>query len=226
MKWIKHDTDAHRDAKLRRVQMKYGMEGYGLYWYCLELIAAGLSEHNLTCELEHDSEVIAHDTGIHFERVQEMIVYMVNLGLFEESQGVITCLKLVNRLDQSMTSSPRMRKLLALAKENHDGVMMGSGQSHDGVMTESCKTRLDKTRQDKNTRRFTPPSEEEVAERIREMGYEYSVAADFCNFYGSKNWMVGKNKMADWHKALGGWESRKKSDAKDKGDASGEVSYF
>jgi hypothetical protein len=44
------------------------------------------------------------------------------------------------------------------------------------------------------------------------MGYRYAVAEEFINFYGSKNWMVGKNKMTDWHKALGGWESRKKSD--------------
>ena len=28
----------------------------------------------------------------------------------------------------------------------------------------------------------------------------------FWNFYESKGWMIGKNKMKDWHKALGTWE--------------------
>ena len=37
MKWFKHDSNANTDAKLKRVRMKYGMQGYGLYWYCLEI---------------------------------------------------------------------------------------------------------------------------------------------------------------------------------------------
>ena len=135
MKWFKHDSDAHRDAKLRKVVMKYGMEGYGLYWHCIEMIVNNISSDNLTFELEHDSEIISHDTGIHQDRVQEMMTFMVDLGLFENSDGTITCLKIAKRLDQSMTSNTQMRKLIEEIRE-----------SHDTVMTESCKTRLDKTR--------------------------------------------------------------------------------
>lgn len=100
MKWFKHDSNAASDAKLRRVQIKYGMEGYGLYWYCLELIAGTVEKHNLNFELEHDAEIIAVDTGIHYERVQEMMAYMVELGLFESSRGRITCLKMQSRTDE------------------------------------------------------------------------------------------------------------------------------
>ncbi|MEH6451299.1 MAG: Lin1244/Lin1753 domain-containing protein, partial [Oleispira sp.] len=46
MKWIKHDTNANQDAKLKRMRMKYGLEGYGLYWYCLELIAADVDRYD------------------------------------------------------------------------------------------------------------------------------------------------------------------------------------
>lgn len=88
------------DAKLRRVRLKYGMEGYGLYWYCLELVAQNVEQHNLTFELEHDSELIAVDTGIHYELVQEMMVFMVDLGLFEQTDGMVTCLKLAKRTDE------------------------------------------------------------------------------------------------------------------------------
>lgn len=139
MKWIKHDTDAHRDSKLVKVRMKYGLEGYGLYWYLIEEIAAGVDRNNITFELEHDSEIIAYNTGIHRERIEEMMLYMVNLGLFEQSSGVITCLKLAKRLDQSMTSNPEMRTLINQIRD-----------SHDGVMTESCKSRRDKTRLEEN----------------------------------------------------------------------------
>lgn len=140
MKWIKHDTNANQDAKLKRLRMKYGLEGYGLYWYCLELIAADVDQHKLTFELEHDAEIISFDTGIHYERVNEMMSYMVNLNLFESNDGILTCLKLANRLDKSMTSNPMMRKMLEEIRENHDSVMTKSTK----VMQD--KTRLDKTK--------------------------------------------------------------------------------
>lgn len=150
MKWFKHDAAANRDAKLQKVRMKYGLEGYGLYWYCLELIAEGVDEHNLTFELEHDAEIIAFNTGVHRERVEEMMTYMSNLSLFENQDGVITCYKLAKRLDQSSTSNPHMRKLISEIKKNHDSVMIKSGQNHDYVMTESDQTRLDKIRLEKD----------------------------------------------------------------------------
>lgn len=100
MKWFKHDSDAGNDAKLRKLRIKYGAQGYGIYWYCLELIARNVEKHNLTFELEHDAELIADDFKLSGELVQEMMIYMVNLGLFENTQGVITCLKMSTRTDE------------------------------------------------------------------------------------------------------------------------------
>lgn len=151
MKWLKHDSDAHRDAKLMKVIIKYGMEGYGLYWYCVELVAADVDQNNLTFELEHDAEIISHHTGIHVERINEMMAFMINLELFESSGNTITCLKIAKRLDQSMTSNPQMRKLIEKVKRNHDGVMTES----EKVMQD--KTRLDKTRLEKKNNKATSP---------------------------------------------------------------------
>lgn len=100
MKWFKHESNANMDAKLKRLKLKYGMEGYGLYWYCLELIAQSVDKNNLTFELEHDSEIISSDVQMHFEKVQEMMQYMVHLNLFEGSMGRITCLKMAARCDE------------------------------------------------------------------------------------------------------------------------------
>lgn len=122
--------------------IKYGMQGYGLYWYCLELICGEVDENNVSFELEHDAEIIAHETGINYQLVEEMMVFMVKQGLFEGNDGVITCMKLAKRLDQSMTSNPKMRELIKSLRVD--------GENHDSVMTESCKNRLDKTRLEEN----------------------------------------------------------------------------
>lgn len=137
MKWIKHDTDANQDAKLQNVLLDYGLEGYGLYWYCIELIAGKVDKDNITFELEHDARIIARNVGCTAQKVEEMMRYFVELGLFEDSQGTITCLKLARRLDKSMTSNPEMRQLIENIK------------SHDSIMTQSEKPMQDKIRLDK-----------------------------------------------------------------------------
>ncbi|MCD7972474.1 MAG: hypothetical protein LUG18_07375 [Candidatus Azobacteroides sp.] len=53
--------------------------------------------------------------------------------------------------------------------------------------------------------RFSPPSMEEVKLYFREKGLSEALATGraerFYHFYDSKNWMVGKNKMANWKSA-------------------------
>ena len=99
MKWFKHDSDASSDAKLEKLILKHGVSGYGLYFYCLELIARGVDTHNITFELEHDAEIIVHRLRMSSDLVADMMVDMVNLGLFENDGGRITCLKMRTRTD-------------------------------------------------------------------------------------------------------------------------------
>ena len=138
MKWIKHDTDANQDAKLQNVMLDYGLEGYGLYWYCIELIAGKVDKDNITFDLEHDARIIAKNTGSTPQKVEEMMRYFVKTGLFEDSSGVITCFKLARRLDKSMTSNAEMRAIIDNLK------------NHDSVMTKSDKPMQDKNRLEEN----------------------------------------------------------------------------
>ena len=64
---------------------------------------------------------------------------------------------------------------------------------------------------DKKQRKFTPPTPDEVDEYCKEKNYPL-IGNDFCNFYESKGWMVGKNKMVSWRSAVGGWVSRTEKD--------------
>ena len=205
MQWIKHDTDANQDAKLQNVLLDYGLEGYGLYWYCIELIAGKVDKNNITFELEHDARIIARNTGSSAQKVEEMMKYFVNIGLFECSNNTITCLKLAKRLDQSMTSNPQMREIIKNFK-SHDAIMISS----DDVMQD--KNRLDKNRLDKpkkTSSRFAPPSTEEVLDYMTERGYPYPKEAEsFVDYYSSNGWKVGKNPMKDWKAATRNWTKK------------------
>lgn len=128
MKWFKHDSNSRHDAKIQKLRMKYGLEGYGLYFYLLECIAGGVEPHNLTFELEEDAEIIANSTNLHVERIEEMMREMVKLKLFEvNNSGIITCLKM------SMKADAYTEKVI----RNNNKVRTLSVQSPDSVQTKS-----------------------------------------------------------------------------------------
>jgi hypothetical protein len=54
--------------------------------------------------------------------------------------------------------------------------------------------------------RFTPPKEQEVKAYLKERGITTFQAAQFIDYYESKGWMIGKNKMKDWKAAVRTWE--------------------
>jgi hypothetical protein len=55
--------------------------------------------------------------------------------------------------------------------------------------------------------KFTPPTVQEVADYCRISKLDVD-AETFCDFYGSKGWMVGTNKMKDWRMAVRNWHRR------------------
>lgn len=73
-----------------------------------------------------------------------------------------------------------------------------------------AQIRLDKTRKEEkarapSSRRFTPPTVDEVAAYCRERGNAVD-AQRFVDFYASKGWRVGSSGMRDWRAAVRNWE--------------------
>ena len=178
------------------------MEGYGLYWYCLELIAQNVEKHNLSFELEHDSEIIAHDTGIHYELVQDMMAYMVELGLFEQSEGIITCLKMASRTDEYTQKLIRTKGVVPTI----------SRQSPDKVPPNRIEqNRIEK----KKTSRFAPPSLQEVTDYCQERN-NLVVPQEFIDHYQANGWVRGKTKIKDWKACVRTWEKSQKGQSTEK----------
>jgi hypothetical protein len=150
MQWFKHNSDARNSLKLRKVRRKYGADGYAIYWFCLEAIAHDVDKDNLTFNLKEDSETIGFELAIQEKRVDEIMRYMIDIGLFESSNNVITCLKLAERLDKSMTNSPKMRKWLG--DKGSEQVSKSVMTLSDNVSTchELEENRIDKIRIEEN----------------------------------------------------------------------------
>lgn len=89
-----------------------------------------------------------------------------------------------------------------------------SGETPNGTPNETpndtsleTQTRSKEVKNEKksNGKRFAPPTLDEVILFMDEYAKAGSFAADFHDFYESKNWHVGRNKMKDWKAAARRW---------------------
>lgn len=88
------------------------------------------------------------------------------------------------------------------------------------VLTETEPKEKDKVKEkekDKKieNRAFAPPTVENVIGYCNEKGYKVD-AERFVDFYSSKGWMIGKNKMKDWRAAVRNWARQEKEAEKPK----------
>ena len=159
MKWFRHDGDARCDAKIEKLLMKYGVVGYGLYFYCVEMIAGSLKSDNISFELEHDAEILGYKLHIDTLKVEEIMQYMLEQRLFEISPTThrITCMSLARRLDNTFSQSLEIKKLLANpdvraaidAPKDVEKVEISGGIEKIETSSNFKLLKVNKTRQDK-----------------------------------------------------------------------------
>ena len=58
--------------------------------------------------------------------------------------------------------------------------------------------------------KFIPPTIQEVAQYCKDRNNNVN-PSKFIDFYTSKGWLIGKNKMVDWKAAVRTWESKEES---------------
>lgn len=158
-----------------------------------------------------DAEKIQRDCK-HFsiDTVRIALTLYKQLGLvFEQDNGTLKIADF-ERLIGSQTESAE-KKMLQRAR-NQENMLSGQigGQKVDicppeiKILDIREKEKIDK--KEKLTL-FHPPSIEEVASYCKERGNNVD-AQQFIDFYTTKGWMVGKNKMKDWKACVRTWERR------------------
>lgn len=102
-------------------------------------------------------------------------------------------------------SKPLTKPLRSQEQEQEQEQEQDMGPEKPGLVTDPPSKK--RSAQKSKSARFKPPTVDEVRgyclERKNNVDPE-----QFVNFYQSKKWMVGKNKMADWKAAVRTWEKK------------------
>lgn len=103
-------------------------------------------------------------------------------------------------------------KQISLLDDENDNVYILDTQVRLGKDRDRLgKDRLELERVKNKATRFITPTIDEIKTFLNDQEYETDTdryADRFYNFYESKGWKVGKEKMKDWKAAIRGWLSR------------------
>ncbi len=97
--------------------------------------------------------------------------------------------------------------------QSEDNQETNKRQSEDKRRATTKESKEGKKEKNNNIKRFTPPTYEQVSTYCKERNNTVD-AERFYDFYESKGWMVGKNKMKDWKAAVRNWERSSKQETK------------
>ena len=213
--YFQHDYNARKDPKIIRLMQKHGLSGLGAFWCIVETLyerggKIPIDEYNCISFDLHASD--------------ELIESVINdFDLFKSDGKVFWSNSVLDRLNRRKEISEK-RKVAILKRwksveneihqyKSNTNVLENDTKNKDkGKDKESISIEIDSTSA-KSAKRFCPPTLEEVKSYVIEKGYTMD-AERFCNFYESKGWFVGKNKMKDWQAAVRNWEKSDKANNK------------
>ena len=147
-------------------------------------------------------EKLATETGLSVMQVRTAIKKLQSTGEITSKSSNKNTVFIVNNYDLYQVGN----------KQNNEPVT--SKEQTDNIQITTTKESKEvKKEKNNNIKRFTPPTYEQVSTYCKER--KNTVDAErFLDFYESKGWMVGKNKMKDWKAAVRNWERSSKQETK------------
>jgi predicted phage replisome organizer len=151
------------------------------------------------------SKIVRHNVDV----VEKAIKVFKELDLIEIlDNGAIYMLDIQNYIGQSSTEADRKR--LYRTKVNNEKLQIGQMSTNcpDKTPPEiEIEKELEIKKENIKRKIFTKPTIEEIQDYCNERNNGINAEA-FYDFYESKDWYVGKNKMKDWKACVRTWEKR------------------
>ena len=150
------------------------------------------------------AQVVRHQVGT----VEKALQIFKELGLIEVlDNGAIYMMDIQNFIGKSSTEADRQREYYKKIKCDEDVCKISYMKSTPEIEIEK-EIELDIEKEINNTR-FKKPTLEQVREYCEERNNNVN-PEQFIDFYESKNWMIGKNKMKNWKACVRTWEKNHK----------------
>ena len=203
--WLKFRDDFFDSKRIKKLRRMAGGDTYVIIYLKMQLKAlrtGGVLE--FTGIEKEFAEELSLDIDESVDDVRVVLAFLLSYGLCECSDNVHYYLPYVTENTGSETASTqRVREYRERQKALHCNADVTEVKRIGNVEKEIEKEKEIDT--PKGVCRFAPPTLEEVTAYCRERGNKVD-PQKFIDFYESKGWMIGKNKMKSWQAAVRTWE--------------------
>ena len=165
-----------------------GQEGKGIYWDLIEMLYEQ-GGYLMLSECESYAFALRTDKI----KLQQVIS---DFDLFEQKDATFYSNSVLERLGMMKDKSEKASKSAQIRWNNANAMPT---QSEGNAIKEKKVNKIN----EKNI--FNKPTQDELKDYFTERGITTPEHERFFDFYESKNWFVGKNKMKDWKAAVRNW---------------------
>lgn len=209
--WLKLKEDFFQSKRIKKLRNLAGGDTYTIIYLKMQLLSlrtegvlqwTGL-EDNFAAELALDLDEKPED-------VEVTLMYLLKTGLAETVDNVSFLLPWVlestgseNASAQRVREFRERQKVLALQCNTDETSVKRSGNVE--IEKDIEIENRDRVIEEKQPKKFKPPTVEEVEEYCRERQNKVD-AQRFIDYYSANGWKVGRNSMKDWKAAVRTWE--------------------
>lgn len=229
--YFSHDYEAQYDPKLQEVVMMHGLAGIGAYWciverlymqggvlplkVCKSIAFAYHAECSFIESIVKDFELFENDGEVFWSKSINKRLEKRNQIAESRKKAALTRWKSKSNAKNESNEDANAEQMYANAMQNDANKIKVKESKVNTTLVEvtTKNTTLSSTKVSSEKEKckkknfFAKPTIEEVRQYIRERNSDVD-AERFWNFYESKDWMVGRNKMKDWKACVRTWECK------------------
>lgn len=109
-----------------------------------------------------------------------------------------------------LAKAGNLKQTVATCSKTHEEKRKEEEEKENSDSDESSDLEKSQSLSNSSSKRFVKPTLEEIKAYCTERKNSVD-AENFFNFYESKGWLVGKNKMKDWRASVRTWENKTQS---------------
>lgn len=215
--WLKLKKDFFKRHDIRIIEGMDNGKEYVLFY--LKLMVESISHEGrlrFADTIPYNEKMLSSLTDTNIDIVRSAMKVLIELGLCEVMDDQTIYLSEVDKLIGDETkwagykreSRAKLDNVQSMSNKSLE-IRDKSKENRDKSLYIDMNPPLPPLTGEESVKKFKPPTVDEVKAYCEERlnGID---AEEFVDFYESKGWMVGKNKMKDWKAAVRTWERSKK----------------
>jgi len=210
--WLKLKDDFFNQKEIKKLRKIAGGDTYTIIYLKLQLLSLqneGVIAYEGIEDNFVDEMALTLDEDV--ENVRVTILYLQKVGFLEEINADEFILpKAVESIGSESSVAARVRKYRDKQKALLCNTQVTKSNTEIDIEKDIEK---DINNSGASPRKFIPPTLEEVQAYCKERNNNVD-AQKWYDFYQSKGWMIGKNKMKDWKACVRTWEKSDKPQKK------------